>query len=268
MLNSNITQLFDLNNKSAIVTGGGLGIGQAIALRLAEAGAAITISDINLSAANATVEQIRVQGGKAQAVQANAASVADAKRVSEIAMATFGRIDILVNNAGIFPFSPATQTTEELWDHVLDVNLKGAFFYSQAAIQQMIATGHGGKIVMIASIDGLHPTGNLAHYDASKGGMLMLIKSLAVEFGRHSINVNGIAPGGIQTPGVQSQSATLIKATGLSPEQMVKSFVSRIPLGHMGEPDDIANAALFLASAAADYMTGSLLVVDGGYLLS
>ncbi|MBI5032150.1 MAG: SDR family oxidoreductase [Chloroflexi bacterium] len=263
-----IAQLFDLKGKSAIVTGGALGIGQAIALRLAEAGAAITIADVNLNAANATVEQIKVQGGKVQAVQADAASVADAKRVVEMTLSAFGSIDILVNNAGIFPFSPATQTTEELWDKVLDVNLKGAFFYSQAVAQKMIDAGRGGKIIMIASIDSLHPTGNLAHYDASKGGMLMLTKSLAVEFGRYNINVNAIAPGGIQTPGGESQAATILKATGMTPEQMVKGFVSRIPLGRMGAPDDIAKAVLFLASAAADYMTGSLMVVDGGYLLS
>lgn len=267
-MTNSITQLFDLKGKSAIVTGGALGIGHAIALRLAEAGAAITIADVNLDSANATVEQIKVQGGKAQAVQADTASVADAKRVVDMALTAFGSIDILVNNAGIFPFSPATQTTEELWDKVLDVNLKGAFFYSQAVAQKMIAAGHGGKIIMIASIDSLHPTGNLAHYDASKGGMLMLTKSLAVEFGRNKINVNAIAPGGIQTPGGESQAATILKATGMTPEQMVKGFVSRIPLGHMGAPDDIAKAVLFLASAAADYMTGSLLVVDGGYLLS
>ncbi len=268
MANSNISQLYDLNGKSAIVTGGALGIGQAIALRLAEAGAAVTIADVNLDAANATVERIRAQDGKSQAVLADAGSVADAKRVVEMTLAAFGRIDILVNNAGLFPFSPATQTTEELWDKVLDVNLKGAFFYSQAAAQKMIESGRGGKIIMIASIDSLHPTGNLAHYDASKGGMLMLTKSLALEFGRHKINVNAIAPGGIQTPGAQSQAATIIKATGMSPEEMSKGFVSRIPLGHMGEPDDIAKVVLFLASAAADYMTGSVLVVDGGYLLS
>lgn len=268
MTNSNIAQLFDLKGKSAIVTGGAMGIGQAIALRLAEAGAAITIADVNLNAANATIEQIKAQGGKAQAVHADTASVADAKRVVEMTLTAFGSIDILVNNAGIFPFSPATQTTEELWDKVLDVNLKGAFFYSQAVAQKMIAAGHGGKIIMIASIDSLHPTGNLAHYDASKGGMLMLMKSLAVEFGRYHINVNAIAPGGIQTPGGESQAATILKATGMTPEQMVKGFVSRIPLGRMGAPDDIAKAVLFLASAAADYMTGSLMVVDGGYLLS
>lgn len=268
MTNSNIAQLFDLKGKSAIVTGGAQGIGQAIALRLAEAGAAITIADVNLNAANATVEQIKAQGGKVQAVQADTASVADAKRVVDLTLTAFGSIDILVNNAGIFPFSPATQTTEELWDKVLDVNLKGAFFYSQAAAQKMIDAGRGGKIIMIASIDSLHPTGNLAHYDASKGGMLMLTKALAVEFGRHKINVNAIAPGGIQTPGGESQAATIIKATGMTPEQMSKGFMSRIPLGHMGAPDDIAKVVLFLASAAADYMTGSLMVVDGGYLLS
>jgi 2-dehydro-3-deoxy-D-gluconate 5-dehydrogenase len=267
-MNPSVAQLYNLDGKSAIVTGGALGIGQAIALRLAEAGAAITISDVKLDAAVAVVERIKVQGGKAQAVRADAGSVGDAKRVVQAATDVFGSVDILVNNAGIFPFSPATQTTEELWDKVLSVNLKGAFFYSQAAALKMIESGHGGKIVMIASIDSLHPTGSLAHYDASKGGMLMLTKALALEFGRHKINVNAIAPGGIQTPGAQSQASAIIKTAGISVEQMSQSFVSRIPLGHMGEPDDIAKVALFLAGSASDYMTGSLLVVDGGYLLS
>lgn len=268
MVHANIAQLYNLKGKSAIITGGALGIGQAIALRLAEAGARIMICDVNLNAANTTVEQIKTNGGQAMAMLADAASVSDAKRVSEITMTAFGGIDILVNNAGIFPFSPATQTTEELWDKVLGVNLKGAFFYSQAIAQKMIAANHGGKIIMIASIDALHPSGNLAHYDASKGGMLMLTQSLALEFGRHNINVNAIAPGGIQTPGAQSQAENIIKATGMNSEQMAKGFLARIPLGRMGEPDDIAKAVLFLASPAADYMTGGLLVVDGGYLLS
>src|SRR5689334_8550178 len=142
-----IAQLFDLTSKVAIVTGGALGIGQGIALRLAEAGAAVMVTDINLEAATATVEQIRAAGGKAQAIKADAASVADAKKTVKETVQAFGRLDILVNNAGIYPMMPALQVTEELWDKVLNLNLKGLFFACQAAAAQMIAEDHGGKII-------------------------------------------------------------------------------------------------------------------------
>lgn len=261
-------QLLDLTGKAAIVTGGALGIGQAISVRLAEAGAAVIIADVNLDAAQQTADQIKMEGSQALALRADAASVADAEATAQAAVNAFGRLDILVNNAGIFPFSPALQISEALWDKVMGVNLKGAFFYSQAAARRMIETGKGGKIVNIASIDALRPTGNLVHYDSSKGGVVMLTKSLAVELGPRKINVNAIAPGGIQTPGAETQTATILAATGKSPDELFKSFIPRVPLGRMGEPDDIAKVALFLASSAADYITGSLIVVDGGYLLS
>ncbi len=263
MATRTISQMYDLKGKGAIVTGAGMGIGQAIALRLAEVGAAVLVVDINLPAAGETVRQILAKDGIAIAVQADAASPADAERVAQEALERFGRVDILVNNAGIFPFSPALQTTEALWDKVLDVNLKGVFFYTQAAAKRMITGGQGGRIVNIASIDGLHPTGNLVHYDASKGGVIMATKSLALEFGRYGITVNAIAPGAIATPGASAGSA----GTQMT-EEVLKSFMARIPLGRQGEPDDIATTALFLASDAAAYMTGGLLVVDGGYLLA
>jgi 2-deoxy-D-gluconate 3-dehydrogenase len=255
--NESIAHLFDLTGKTAIVTGGAMGIGQGIAFRLAEAGAAVMIADINLAAAQDTVYQIRASGGKAEAIKADAASVADASQVVTETMKAFGRLDILVNNAGIFPMAPALEVTEALWDKVLNINLKGLFFYTQAAAKEMMNEGHGGKIINIASIDALHPTGNLVHYDASKGGVAMLTKSLALEFGPHNILINAIAPGGIQTPGAGGP--------GLS-EEVLAAFTARIPLRRMGVPDDIAKVALFLASEASDYMTGSLLVVDGGYL--
>jgi 2-deoxy-D-gluconate 3-dehydrogenase len=256
--NPSIAQLFDLTGKAAIVTGGAMGIGQGIALRLAEAGAAVMVADINLEAAHTTVNQIRSKGGKAEAIKADASSVTDARRTVQETVRTFGRLDILVNNAGIYPFAPALQMTEELWDKVLDINLKGLFFYTQAAAQEMMNEGHAGKIINIASIDALHPTGNLVHYDASKGGVVMVTKSLALEFGPHNITVNAIAPGGIQTPGGASSPAPS--------DEFMQTFIARIPLRRMGFPDDIAKVVLFLSSGASDYMTGSLVVVDGGFL--
>jgi 2-deoxy-D-gluconate 3-dehydrogenase len=267
MTTPTISQLFDLTGKVAVVTGGAMGIGQGIAFRLAEAGAAVVVTDINLEAANETVEQIKTNGGKAVALKADAGSVTDAKMVVEKTVEYFDRLDILVNNAGIFPMSPAMQITENLWDKVLDINLKGAFFYSQAAAEKMIKAGKGGRIVNIASIDALHPTGNLVHYDSSKGGVLMMTRSLALELGKYGIAVTGVAPGGIQTPGASFTSGPVT----LDPAQleaMMKGFLARIPLGRQGVPDDIAKAVLFLVSGAADYITGQTIVVDGGFLLS
>jgi 2-dehydro-3-deoxy-D-gluconate 5-dehydrogenase len=264
-----IPQLFDLTGQVAIVTGAALGIGQAIAFRLAEAGAAVVVADLNLEAAHAAVERIASHGGKALAIRADAASVADAHAVTKAAVDTFGRLDILVNNAGNYPLAPALQITEALWDRVLDVNLKGAFFYAQAAAQQMIASGHGGRIVNIASVDGLHPTGNLTHYDASKGGLIMLTRSLAQELGSHRIAVNAIAPGGITTPGTAvTYPAALRQPASEAPEPVAgDDFMRRILMGRMGDPDEIATVVLFLVSRAASYLTGSLVVVDGGYLV-
>ena len=258
-----ISQLFDLKGKGAIVTGAGMGIGQGIALRLAEAGASVLVADIKPEAAAETVRLIQAQDGFAYAVQADAASPADAERVAQEAVDKFGRLDILVNNAGIYPMMPALEVTEALWDKVLDVNLKGVFFYTQAAAKRMVAAGQGGRIVNIASIDALHPTGNLVHYDASKGGVVMVTRALALEFGKYGITVNAIAPGTINTPGT-SAGTEVSELT----EEFLKSLLVRIPLGRQGVPDDIAKAVLFMASEAAAYVTGNLLVVDGGYLLS
>ena len=254
--NQMIAELFNLTGKVAIITGGAMGIGQGIALRLAEAGAAVMLTDLNLEAAQTTVHQINSAGGRAQTIRADASSRADARLVVQETVRAFGRLDILVNNAGIYPLAPALQVTEELWDRVLDLNLKGLFFSTQAAALQMINEGHDGKIINIASVDALHPAGNLAPYDASKGGVVMLTKALALEFGPYNIAVNAIAPGGIYTPGV---------GTILS-DEMIAAFTARTPLRRMGVPDDVAKVVLFLASGASDYMTGSLLVVDGGSL--
>jgi len=268
MTTQTIAQLFDLTEKGAIVTGAGMGIGQAIALRLAEAGASVMIADINLEAAGQTVEQIKARGGEAQAIHANAASPSDAQKATRATVEAFGRLDILVNNAAVYPFASVLQMSEKVWDEVFNVNLRGLFFYSQAAAQEMIKAGHGGKIINMTSMEALHPTGvDLAHYDASKGGVLTLTKALALELAPHNILVNAVAPGAIMTPGSAAQAAAL-QARGEPLEELTKNFMARLPLRRMGEPDDIAKVVLFLASAAADYMIGSMVLADGGYLLS
>lgn len=267
MSTKTIAELFDLKGKGAIVTGAGMGIGQAIAFRLAEAGAAVMITDINLEAANKTVEQIIASGGTAQATQADASSSDDALRATEATVKAFGSLDILVNNAGIFPHASVLDISEEMWDKVLDINVKGVYFYSQAAAREMIKSGHGGKIVNLASMEGLHPRQDLAHYVTSKAGVAMLTQALALELAPHNILINAIAPGGILTPGTVAQRATL-KSSGKSLKEIYDNFMSRLPLGRMGEPDDVAKVVLFMVSAAADYMTGSIILVDGGYQLS
>lgn len=262
-----IAQLFDLHGKTAIVTCAALGIGQAIARRLAEAGAIVVIADLNIEAAQATAAAIVERGGQALAVRADASNVDDAQATVRQAAERFGHLDILVNNTGIFPFAPVLELTEAQWDRVLDLNLKGAFFFAQAAARQMVAQGtrRAGAIVNVASVDGLHPTGYLAHYDASKAGLIMVTKSLAKELGPQGIRVNAIAPGGIQTPGVAAATASVLQQAAGG--EQATDAMGHIPLGRIGQPDEIATVALFLASPAASYMTGSVVVADGGYLL-
>lgn len=262
---SSIQELFNLKGKVAIVTGGAMGIGKGIALRLAEAGASIVLADVNLEAARTTSAEMTSMRYKVKEIKADSSNLADIKRVIDEAFSTFGDLNILVNNAGIYPLIPALDLTEATWDKTLDINLKGAMFFAQAAAKAMIAKQHGGKIINIASVDSFHPTGNLVHYDASKGGLLMLTKALAKEWAPQGILVNAIAPGAIKTPG---GSATLdVRMTREQIEAMTKAFVSQIPLGRQGEPDDIAKVVLFLASEAADYVVGATIVADGGYLV-
>ncbi|MBE0481077.1 MAG: SDR family oxidoreductase [Dehalococcoidia bacterium] len=263
-----IAELFDLSRKVALVTGAGTGIGEAVASRLAEAGAGVLVVDINLEAAERVAGQIRDSGGLARPFQGDVSSVGNAGSMCTAALEALGSLDILVNNAAVFPFSPALEMKEETWDRVLDVNLKGIFFCSQAAARVMIEAGRGGKIINLASMDGIHPTRvDTAHYNASKGGVIMLTKALALDFARYNIQVNSVAPGAIITRGSMAQAAA-VQARGEPLEELWKNFVARMPLGRFGEPDDIAKVVLFLASGAADYLTGTIILADGGYLLS
>jgi len=264
-MHASITELFNLQHKVALVTGGAMGIGARVAERLAHAGACVAIADVDGEQANRTAERIRAAGGIARGFTCDVGRVADGRRTVEAVAESLGRLDVLVNNAGIFPLAPALDVTEATWDRVLSINLKGAFFLAQCAAQQMIRQGDGGSIVNIASIDGLHPTGQLVHYDASKAGLIMMTRSLAFELGGRRIRLNAVAPGAIATPG--ADAAMRAMAGPSSPSELRAQFVRRIPLGRMGEPEDVARAVLFLASPAADYITGATLVVDGGFLL-
>lgn len=267
-MNTTIAQLFDLSGQVAIVTGGAMGIGKGIALRLAEAGANLLIVDIApAKEAAPTLREIRDTGAQATYLEADLTQPASWPQVIDRALAEYGDLHILVNNAGIFQYAPVTELPESLWDRTIDLNLKAVAFLSQLAVRAMIERQHGGRIINISSVDSLKPTGNLSHYDASKGGVRMLTRAFAKEVGRHGITVNDIAPGGVDTPGVRNMSAGASAEERAAAKAQMEQFMRSLPLQRMGEPDDIGNAALFLAGKASAYMTGSTLVVDGGLLV-
>jgi 3-oxoacyl-[acyl-carrier protein] reductase len=242
-----------LKNKVAIVTGAGQGIGKEIALSLAREGAKVVVSDITDKIYD-VVKEIEGLGSQALAIKTD---VSNSKQTEELAKNTiekFGRVDILVNNAGIFPFKSFLEMKEEDWDKVLNVNLKGVFNCTKAVTPMMVKQKYG-KIVNIASIAGTRVGYlGLTHYCASKAGIAGFTKALALELSSYKINVNAIAPGEIETPG----------ATGAMDEKTRKGFIESVPLKRFGQPIDIANLAVFLASDESSYITGECIVVDGG----
>lgn len=256
-----IAKLMDLSGKIAIVTGGAMGIGLGIVRRLHEAGANVLIADLDEAAAQTAAATLNSKRpDSAIALRCDVSQSADAQTVVRTAVEKFGGLDIMVNNAGIFPFMPLAQMDEAGFMKVIDTNLRSVYLFTKYASDQMIVQNRGGKIINVASVDSLHPSAvGLAAYDASKHGVWGFTKNVALELAKHQIAVNAIAPGGVATPGVA-------KATGGNLEQ-AKQQAANVPMGRMGDPDDMGRVALFLASELSSYMTGSLVVADGGMLL-
>ncbi len=257
-----LSSLVSLAGKTALVTGGAMGIGAGISYRLAEAGANVVIGDLDDQTATKTAEALTAKGWSARAVHLDVADAMSVDGAIADCVAHHGGIDILVNNAGVYPAAPLSAMQPEDFDRVIAINLRGVYLCTKAASTQMIAQGRGGRILNITSIDALHPSMvGLAHYDASKHGVWGFTKNVALELSEHKIWVNAIAPGGISTPGVAKMQ------TGAVNEDVIKAFMEKIPMHRFGEPDDIGRVALFLVSELSSYMTGAQIVVDGGVLL-
>jgi NAD(P)-dependent dehydrogenase (short-subunit alcohol dehydrogenase family) len=246
---------FSLEGKVAVVIGASRGIGRAIALRFAQAGAKVVVSSRKLEDVQAVADEIEASGGEALALQAHVGRSDDVTTVVTRAVETFGRVDVAVNNAGTNPhFGPLLAADEGQVDKTLDVNLKGVFRGCKAVAPQMEKQG-GGKIINIASVAGLRPGPGMGVYGISKAGVLMLTQVLAVELGPANIQVNAIAPGVIKTRFSQVLWQT---------PEIAEPALRNLPAGRFGEPEEVASLALYLASPASDYVTGAVFVVDGG----
>jgi len=251
----NVKSLFDLTGEVGIVTGGAQGLGEQMALALAEAGADIVLADINIEQAQKVAEKIRNLGRECIAIKTDVSEPSQVENMVTKAKEKFGKIDILINNAGLVSNFPAEELSKEEWDRVIKVNLTGVFLCTQAVGREMIKQ-RKGSIINIASMSGLivnRPQPQL-HYNTSKSGVIMLTKSFAAEWAKYNIRVNAIAPGYMRTPLVDKVYP-----------KYGKDWVKYIPMGRIGEPSEIKGPALFLASKASSYMTGSVLVMDGGY---
>ncbi|MBU1016786.1 SDR family oxidoreductase [Patescibacteria group bacterium] len=261
-----LNNLLNLSGKTAIVTGGAAGIGLGIVQRLGEAGANVVIADYNQQETGKVLKELLPLKLNLKTVITDVSSESDVKNLVKETVIAFGSIDILVNNAGIFPVVPLSSLTAQDFEKIINVNLKGVVLCAKYVSEQMIKQGKGGRIINITSIDALHPSMvGLAIYDASKHGVWGFTKNIALELAPHKIWVNAIAPGGINTPGAQKMQTPA--TAGTNEKISIADPMAGVPMHRMGEPDEIGKVALFLASDMSSYMTGSQIVVDGGFLL-
>jgi L-rhamnose 1-dehydrogenase len=244
-----------LQGKIAIVTGAARGIGRAIALRFGQEGARVAIVDLRETEGRETMHQIEAAGGQAIFVLTDVSRGDQVQAMVQAVLGRWGTVDILVNDAGICPFEGFLETPEALWDQVLDVNLKGYFLVSQAVAKIMVERGIKGRIIAVSSISAEFGGSQQAHYCASKAGINLLVKSMAISLGPHGITVNAVLPGTVETD---------INRDALSDPATREYWSKRAPLGRLGQPDDIAGPVLFFATEDSVWCTGALLVVDGG----
>src|SRR5262247_2571318 len=244
-----------LQGRVAAITGGALGIGRATARLFASEGAAVVLGDVQVEEAQAVAKEITDAGGRALAVAVDVGDAGQVQAFVDRAVAELGRLDVMFASAGIAHSAPFLEHAEAQWHRVLRVNLTGVFLCGQIAARQMVAQGGGGRIITTASINGFRGVENLVGYNAAKAGVIELTKTMAVELAQHGITVNALAPAQIDTRLTRSFS-----------DDARARRVARIPMGRFGEVDEVAKAALFLASDDAAYITGHTLAVDGGYL--
>lgn len=248
---------FSLTGKTAIITGASKGIGKAIAQILGKAGANVVISSRNQEALDEVAAELMKEGIMAIGIAANAGKTSDLTNLVDKTVAAFGGVDIIVNNAATNPVFGALETVDErAIDKIMDVNLKGPFLLAKAAFPEL--QKRGGSIINISSVEGVTPSQGLGMYSVSKAALIMLTKSMAVEWGRHNIRVNAICPGLIQTKFSEALWTN---------EKIMKMMMQKVPLGRMGQPEEMAGLALFLASDAGAYCTGGVYVADGGFLV-
>jgi NAD(P)-dependent dehydrogenase (short-subunit alcohol dehydrogenase family) len=266
-----LAELVSLRGRNAVVTGGAKGIGHGVARRLAEAGANVLIADIDDAGARAAADELARYGTKTAAVHVDVARTASVEAAADAAVDQLGGVDIWCNIAGIYPtyaedFQVTPDMTDEAWDRMIGINLSGTYRGARAAARRMIAAGGGGVIINVQSTTTQKvPAPGFSHYVASKGGIEMLTKSLAVELGGHGIRVLSISPTMVGTPGMAAQKPVLTMAFGNQGDPW-ELYGSRLPLGRIANEDDIGRVALFCASDLAAMMTGSVVAADGGDL--